>query len=150
MKKVKNLDLWIILGIITIIAIVAVVILAVKPGQVKGMEDVKEVTVETYKNMGSSKYFVFVYNEDNPGIAQLNDEIINYAEYARTHKKVPKIYLLNVKNNPTIYDDFKTEKISISKSNTSSLITVENGKYTTTTDGSKICNTLIDYETGKN
>lgn len=150
MKKVKNLDLWIILAVITLAAIITAIVLIAKPGQIKTLGKIKEVTIADYKTKGASKYFVFVYNEDKQGIEELNNEVILYAEYARTHKKAPKIYILNVKNNPTIFDDFKTEKISISSSNTSSLITVENGKYTVTTDGSKICNLLIDYETGKN
>lgn len=149
MKKVKNLDLWIILAVITLAAIITAIVLMVKPGQIKTLDKIKEVTIADYKTKGASTYFVFVYNEDKQGIEELNYEVIQYAEYSRTHKKAPKLYILSVKSNPTIFDDFKTEKISISSSNTSSLITVTDGKYTVTTDGSKICNLLIEYETGK-
>lgn len=149
MKKIKNLDLWIILAAITLAAIITSIVLVARPGQIKTLDKIKEVTIADYKTKGASTYFVFVYNEDKQGIEALNDEVIKYAEYSRTHKKVPKLYILKVKSNPTIFDDFKTENISISDSNTSSLITVTNGKYTVTTDGSKICNLLIEYETGK-
>lgn len=154
MKKVKNLDLRIILVCFTLAAVIVAIILIVKPGQVKKLDDVKTVTISDYKSKGASKYFIFVYNEDKDKeksqFEEVYNEIINYAEYSRTHKKAPKIYLLNVKDNTGIYDDFKTEKISITSNNSSCLITVENGKYTVTTDVGKICNLLIDYETGKN
>lgn len=150
MKKVKNLDLWIILACFTLAAIIVSIILIVKPGQIKKLDDMKVATISDYKSKGGSKYFIYVYNEDkNVKFEEVENEIINYAEYSRTHRKAPKIYLLSVKSNDGIYDDFKTEKISITSNNSSCLITVENGKYTVTTDEGKICNSLIDYETGK-
>lgn len=150
MKKVKNLDLWIILACFTLAAIIVSIILIVKPGQIKKLDDIKVVTISDYKSKGGSKYFIYVYNEDkNVKFSEIENEVIKYAEYARTHRKAPKLYLLNVKDNEGIYDDFKTEKISITSSNSSCLITVENGKYTTTTDEGKMANLLIDYETGK-
>lgn len=149
MKKVKNLDLWIILACFTLAAVIVAIILIVKPGQVKKLDDVKAVTISDYKSKGASKYFIYVYNEEKPLFEEVDNEIINYAEYSRNHRKAPKIYVLNVKDNTGIYDDFKIEKISITANNSSCLITVENGKYTVTKTNDEICNLLIDYETGK-
>ena len=43
-KKIKNLDLWIILAAVTLCAVVAAILLIVKPGEIKEVEDIKVIT----------------------------------------------------------------------------------------------------------
>ncbi len=147
MKKIKNLDLWIILGCVTLAAIIIAIVLVVKPGQIKSFDDIKTVTVEDYKSKGASTYFVFLYDKENPALEHVNNIIIEYAEYSRSHKKAPKIYIMSTQDNPTIFDDFKTEKISASSA--PCLVTITDGKYTPNTNNGKICNILADYINGK-
>ena len=61
MKKVKNLDLIIILVTISILGIITAIILAVKPYQVKSFDDITEVNINNYKSMKGNKeeYLVF-------------------------------------------------------------------------------------------
>ena len=88
-KKIKNLDLWIILAAVTLCAAVAAILLIVKPGEIKEVEDIKVITTEQYKvlNANETKRFVIVYDSSSVDNELLLQTAVRYAEYTR--KRIP-------------------------------------------------------------
>ena len=152
MKKVKNLDLIIILVVITIIALITAILLAVHPFKIDSFDKVAEVNINNYKTMNKNKnpYFVFLYdkNDESSSAAIVKECVVAYAEYARQHNKVPKIYVIEYNQNKNIID---SSNFSVSTTNIPCLVTittsgtVSNKKYNIY----NICNYLEDYRTGK-
>lgn len=153
MKKVKNLDLWIILGAVTILAIVTAVILAVKPFTVKSFDKIAHVTIENYKTKNSNKeaYFVLLYdsNEDN---TTLEECVLEYVEYARNHNNAPKLYIIDYRDDKNITNssNFNISDLNI-ETQIPCLATISTSGSLTNkkTSVSDICNLLEDYMLGK-
>lgn len=153
MKKIKNIDLWIILGVVTILAVITTVLLAVKPFTAKSFEKLEHVTVENYKtkNKNKEEYFVLLYDSlvDNE---RLEECVLDYAEYARTHSDAPKIYIIDYRNNKSITG---SSHFNISDSNVKTqipclgTITTSGSLTSKKTNVSDICNLLEDYMIGK-
>lgn len=152
-RKIKNLDLWIILAVVTVCAIVAAIILVIRPGEIKKVEDIEVITTEQYKVLksGESKRFVIVYDSSNIDNEMLLNTAIRYAEYTRKNKKAPKLYLIDVQNNTTIISDLETSKVSPRKAPCLLTITADNSsaKVVSTANVTDICNQLEDYISGK-
>ena len=64
MKKVKNLDLIIILVAITILGIITAIVLAIRPYEVKKFDKITHVNIDNYKTIKNNKeeYFVLLYH----------------------------------------------------------------------------------------
>lgn len=155
MKKNKNLDLIVILGVITVIAVFTAVMLAVRPFEVKKFEKLDTVTVNDYtkQSKASESYFVLVYDSANDRYEDVAECVLEYREYARSHKDEMKIYIMDYQENKKIIDASHLSITYNDSSNTTlpCLFTV-NGqgsiseKKTTIAD---ICNTLEDIMQGK-
>ena len=154
MKKNKNLDLIIILGVVTVIALVTAVMLAVRPFEVKKFEKLDTVTINDYTKQSkkTESYFVLVYDSENDRYEQVVECVLEYNEYARTHKDELKIYIMDYQENKKITSSAHLS-IEDSKISTSvpCLFTVNgqgsiSNKKTTISD---ICNYLEDIMQGK-
>lgn len=152
-QKCQNLDLWIILGVITFLAIVTAVLLAVKPFTVKTFDKIEHLTVENFKTKDGNKanYFVLLYDskEDNK---MLEECVLDYVEYARTHDEAPKLYVIDYREYPAITnsDNFNISSLNLETQvpclgtvSTSGSLSVGQKSV------SDICNLLEDYMIGK-
>ena len=152
-KKIKNLDLWIILAAVTLCAAVAAILLIVKPGEIKEVEDIKVITTEQSKvlNANETKRFVIVYDSSSVDNELLLQTAVRYAEYTRKNKKAPKLYLIDTQTNSTIITDLEESKVSPRKAPCLLTITPNNSttKITSTANVPDICNQLEDYISGK-
>ena len=103
MKKVKNLDLWIILGIVTLLAIITTIVLAVRPYEIKDFDDIQVVNVKNYKSKttGSESYFVLLY-DSRKNSKEIFESAVAYAEFARTNKEAPKLYVIDYRSDKDI------------------------------------------------
>lgn len=151
--RCKNLDLWIILGVITIFAIVAIILLVVRPGEHKTIKDIKELTTENYNilDQDEKERFVFVYDSTDATHEQLYNVVVRYANFANSHRLAPDIYVIDISTNTTIIKDLETEKVSPRTAPCLVQLTNENEtiKYKSTGTASDICNMLEDYISGK-
>ena len=154
MKKVKNLDLIIILATITVFAIVTAVILLTRPYEARSLEDIKTVNVDNYKTMNKneSEYFVLLYNSESDVQEYVVECVLEYVEYARNNDKAPKIYVIDYNKDKTIIN---SDNFNISAANLTTqlpcLATISTSGSVTNkkTTGSDICNTLEDYMNGR-
>lgn len=152
-KKSQNLDLWIILGVITLLAIITAAILAIKPFTIKSFDKIEHLTIENYKKQegNEAKYFVLLYdsNEDNK---MLEECVLDYVEYARTHKEAPKLYVVDYREYPAITnsDNFNISALNL-ETQVPCLGTVDTSGSLTVSQKtvSTICNLLEDYMAGK-
>ncbi len=154
MKKVKNLDLIIILVTISILGIITAIILAVKPYQVKSFDDITEVNINNYKSMKGNKeeYLVLLYDSRNEKYQLLVDCVVEFAEFTRTDDTIPDIYIIDYRSDRSITN---SSNFNISDANIESNIPCL-AKVTTSgsltgkkTNISDICNLLEDYMSGK-
>ena len=106
MKKIKNLDLLIILATITVFAIITAIVLLTRPYEARSIEDIKTVNVNNYKTMNKneSEYFVLLYNSKNEVPEYVVECVLEYAEYARNNNDAPKIYVIDYNDDKTIID----------------------------------------------
>ena len=104
MKKVKNLDLIIILVAITILGIITAIILAIRPYEVKTFDKITHVNINNYKTIKNNKeeYFVLLYDSNNNKYELLEECVVAYAEFARNNKDVPNIYAIDYRSNKEI------------------------------------------------
>lgn len=153
MKKVKNLDLWIILGAITVLAVITAVLLAVKPFTVKSFDKINHVTVETYKtkNNNAEEYFVLLYDSEENN-KTLEECVLDYVEYARTHDNAPTLYVIDYRADKAITNssNFNISDLNL-ETQVPCLATISTtGSLTNKkTNLSDICNLLEDYMLGK-
>lgn len=153
MKKIRNFDLWIIIGVVTVFAVITAVILAVKPFTPKEFGKITHVTLENYKtkNGNEAEYFVIVYDseEDNE---MLEECVLQYVEYARTHEDAPELYVIDYRQNKAITN---SSNFNISDANLEAQVpcmaTISTSGSLTNkkTNVSDICNLLEDYMIGK-
>ena len=154
MKKVKNLDLIIILVAITILGIITAIVLAIRPYEVKKFDKITHVNIDNYKTIKNNKeeYFVLLYDSNNTKYELLEECVVAYAEFARNNKDVPNIYVIDYRSNKEIINssnfninDVKldSEIPCLAKITTSGSLTnkKKNIYY--------ICNLLEDYMSGK-
>ena len=85
MKKVKNLDLIIILVAITILGIITAIVLAIRPYEVKKFDKITHVNIDNYKTIKNNKeeYFVLLYDSNNTKYELLEECVVAYAETIR-------------------------------------------------------------------
>lgn len=153
-NKKKNLDLYLILIIITVCAAITAVLLWTRPFEIKTFDKIDSVTVEEYKTINKNKeeYLVLVYNSNNQLDERLEECVIEYAEYARTHKDAKDIYVIDYKENKSIINssNFNISTLNLETSvpciGTISQSGTITDKKTTISD---ICNLLEDYMQGK-
>ena len=154
MKKVKNLDLIIILVAITILGIITAIVLAIRPYEVKKFDKITHVNIDNYKTIKNNKeeYFVLLYDSNNTKYELLEECVVAYAEFARNNKDVPNIYVIDYRSNKEIINssnfninDVKldSEIPCLAKITTSGSLTNKNKNI------SDICNLLEDYMSGK-
>ena len=78
MKKVKNLDLIIILVAITILGIITAIVLAIRPYEVKKFDKITHVNIDNYKTIKNNKeeYFVLLYDSNNTKYELLEECVV--------------------------------------------------------------------------
>lgn len=153
MKKVKNLDLWIILGIVTLLAIITTIVLAVRPYEIKHFDDIKVVNITNYKSKsnGSDSYFVLLFDSEKDS-KEIFESAVAYAEYARTNKDVPNLYVIDYQKDKEI---IASTHFNIAQANVETsipcLATISSsGSLSNKKTGvSNICNLFEEYMSGK-
>ena len=154
MKKVKNLDLIIILVAITILGIITAIILAIRPYEVKTFDKITHVNINNYKTIKNNKeeYFVLLYDSNNNKYELSEECVVAYAEFARNNKDVPNIYVIDYRSNKEIINSsnfnindvkLNSEIPCLAKITTSGSLTNKKNNI------SDICNLLEDYMSGK-
>lgn len=154
MKLRKNLDLMIILGTITVIAIIVAVILIVRPYEIKKFDKITHLTTENYNKVNKNKeeYFVLLYDSKDDSYEMVEECVLAYVEFARTNKNAPKLYVIDYQENKTIIN---SSHFNISESKIDEQVPCLATISTSGSVGSKkttistICNTLEDYMSGK-
>ncbi len=77
---------------VTLIAIIFVVVLCVKPFKITSFDDLKQVEYKTYKTQEAEEYYVFIYDEERNGSDWYTDIVVQYANKARTLSNYAPIY----------------------------------------------------------
>ena len=154
MKKVKNLDLIIILVAITILGIITAIVLAIRPYEVKKFDKITHVNIDNYKTIKNNKeeYFVLLYDSNNTKYELLEECVVAYAEFARNNKDVPNIYVIDYRSNKEIINssNFNINDVKLdSESPCLAKITTSGSLTNKKKNISDICNLLEDYMSGK-
>ena len=154
MKKVKNLDLIIILVAITILGIITAIVLAIRPYEVKKFDKITHVNIDNYKTIKNNKeeYFVLLYDSNNTKYELLEECVVAYAEFARNNKDVPNIYVIDYRSNKEIinYSNFNINDVKLdSEIPCLAKITTSGSLTNKKKNISDICNLLEDYMSGK-
>lgn len=154
MKKVKNLDLIIILVAITILGIITAIVLAIRPYEVKKFDKITHVNIDNYKTIKNNKeeYFVLLYDSNNTKYELLEECVVAYAEFARNNKDVPNIYVIDYRSNKEIINssNFNINDVKLdSEIQCLAKITTSGSLTNKKKNISDICNLLEDYMSGK-
>lgn len=154
MKKVKNLDLIIILVAITILGIITAIVLAIRPYEVKKFDKITHVNINNYKTIKNNKeeYFVLLYDSNNTKYELLEECVVAYAEFARNNKDVPNIYVIDYRSNKEIINssNFNINDVKLdSEIPCLAKITTSGSLTNKKKNISDICNLLEDYMSGK-
>ena len=154
MKKVKNLDLIIILVAITILGIITAIVLAIRPYEVKKFDKITHVNIDNYKTIKNNKeeYFVLLYDSNNTKYELLEECVVAYAEFARNNKDVLNIYVINSRSNKEIINssNFNINDVKLdSEIPCLAKITTSGSLTNKKKNISDICNLLEDYMSGK-
>ena len=154
MKKVKNLDLIIILVAITILGIITAIVLAIRPYEVKKFDKITHVNIDNYKTIKNNKeeYFVLLYDSNNTKYELLEECVLAYAEFARNNKDVPNIYVIDYRSNKEIINssNFNINDVKLdSEIPCLAKITTSGSLTNKKKNISDICNLLEDYMSGK-
>ena len=152
--KRKNLDLFIILGVVTILAIATAVLLATKPFSAKRFDQLDSVSLNDYKEQSEkgSSYFVLLYDSNNDNYKIMIDTLLAYNEYVRNNDEALKLYIMDYSKNKKATSSLH---FNISESELNShipfLATITSvGNLTETETGaSNICNYLEDIMQGR-
>lgn len=78
--------------IVTLIALIFIVVLCVKPFKITSYDDLKQVEYKTYKTQEAEEYYVFIYSESRSGNDWYTDIVVQYANKARTLSNYAPIY----------------------------------------------------------
>lgn len=154
MKKVKNLDLIIILVAITILGIITAIVLAIRPYEVKKFDKITHVNIDNYKTIKNNKeeYFVLLYDSNNTKYELLEECVVAYAEFARNNKDVSNIYVIDYRSNKEIINssNFNINDVKLdSEIPCLAKITTSGSLTNKKKNISDICNLLEDYMSGK-
>lgn len=154
MKKVKNLDLIIILVAITILGIITAIVLAIRPYEVKKFDKITHINIDNYKTIKNNKeeYFVLLYDSNNTKYELLEECVVAYAEFARNNKDVPNIYVIDYRSNKEIINssNFNINDVKLdSEIPCLAKITTSGSLTNKKKNISDICNLLEDYMSGK-
>ena len=154
MKKVKNLDLIIILVAITILGIITAIVLAIRPYEVKKFDKITHVNIDNYKTIKNNKeeYFVLLYDSNNTKYELLEECVVAYAEFARNNKDVPNIYVIDYRSNKETINssNFNINDVKLdSEIPCLAKITTSGSLTNKKKNISDICNLLEDYMSGK-
>lgn len=154
MKKVKNLDLIIILVAITILGIITAIVLAIRPYEVKKFDKITHVNIDNYKTIKNNKeeYFVLLYDSNNTKYELLEECVVAYAEFARNNKDVPNIYVIDYRSTKEIINssNFNINDVKLdSEIPCLAKITTSGSLTNKKKNISDICNLLEDYMSGK-
>lgn len=154
MKKVKNLDLIIILVAITILGIITAIVLAIRPYEVKKFDKITHVNIDNYKTIKNNKeeYFVLLYDSNNTKYELLEECVVAYAEFARNNKDVPNIYVIDYRSNKEIINssNFNINDVKLDSEIPCLVKITTSGSLTNKKKNiSDICNLLEDYMSGK-
>ena len=154
MKKVKNLDLIIILVAITILGIITAIVLAIRPYEVKKFDKITHVNIDNYKTIKNNKeeYFVLLYDSNNTKYELLEECVVAYAEFARNNKDMPNIYVIDYRSNKEIINssNFNINDVKLdSEIPCLAKITTSGSLTNKKKNISDICNLLEDYMSGK-
>lgn len=82
--------------VVTLIALIFVVVLCVKPFKITSYDDLKQVEYKTYKTQEADEYYVFVYADSRAGNDWYTDIVVQYANKARTLSNYAPIYGYNL------------------------------------------------------
>ncbi len=151
---IKNLDLYIILASITVLAIITAILLWTRPFEAKSFEEIKDVTVENYntQNNNEKEYFVLLWDSRQKVDERLSECAVRYAEYARTHENAPAIYVIDYRDDKDIINssNFNISSVNL-ETNVPCLGTISTSGSVTNkkTNVSDICNLLEDYMSGR-
>lgn len=127
-------------AVVTLVALVFVVVLCVKPFKITSYEDLKQVEYKDYNTQKADEYYVFVYSEEAKTNEWYVDVVVQYANKARTLSNYLPIYGYD-------YDEAGNSKIQSAANldGTPALLLIKSGsvskKYTKWQD---IRNTLTD------
>jgi predicted Zn-dependent protease len=154
MKKVKNLDLILILAGITVLAIVTAIILWTRPYEARSLEEIKTVNINNYKTMNKNEkeYFVLLFDSKKETPEYVVECVLEYVEYARNNGDAPKLYVIDYNDDRTITN---SENFNISSGSLTTqipcLATISTSGSVTNkkTNSSDICNLLEDYMNGR-
>ena len=135
------------------LAIITTIVLAVRPYEIKDFDDIQVVNVKNYKSKttGSESYFVLLY-DSRKNSKEIFESAVAYAEFARTNKEAPKLYVIDYRSDKDI---IASTHFNISESNIETsipcLATISSsGSLSNKKTGiSNICNLFEEYMSGK-
>lgn len=125
---------------VTIIALIFVLVLCVKPFKITSFDDLKQVEYKTYKTQEVDEYYVFIYDDSRTGNDWYTDIVIQYANKARTLSNYAPIYGydLEVTGQGRLEGELSLKKVP-------ALLHIKNGSISKTyTNWADIRNTLSD------
>ena len=125
---------------VTLIALIFVIVLCVKPFKITSYDDLKQVEYKTYKTQEAEEYYVFIYDESRDSNDWYTDIVIQYANKARTLSNYAPIYGYDLE----VAGQGKLES-ELSLKNVPALLHIKNGSISKTyTNWADIRNTLSD------
>ena len=125
---------------ITLIALIFVVVLCVKPFKITSFDDLKQVEYKTYKTQEVDEYYVFIYSESRNGNEWYDDIVVQYANKARTLSNYAPIYGYDLE----VSGQGRLEG-ELNLKNVPALLHIKDGSVSKTyTNWSDIRNTLTD------
>ena len=94
-------------SIIFIVALVAITVFLIiftvnkvgKNNVISEFSDMKQATVENYKELKKTDYYVIIYDETSYKNELIKEIVIEYAEYVRTSGNGTPIYAMNYREN---------------------------------------------------
>lgn len=78
--------------VVTLIALIFIVVVCVKPFKISSYDDLKQVEYKTYKTQEADEYYVFIYADSRTGNDWYKDVVVQYANKARTLSNYLPIY----------------------------------------------------------
>lgn len=105
------------------------------PFNIDSFEEIKEVSIDDYKEQDEAEYFVFVYNTESDKHAELVEMVLEFANENRFFWSKKQIYILNYNMNKDIISkdhmNITNTETSI-KNNIPALLLIKDGKISET------------------
>ncbi len=113
--------------VITLVALIFVVTVCVRPFKITNIDDLKQVEYKEYKSQDADEYYVFVYSEDEVDHNWYKDLVVQYANKARTLSNYSPIYGydLDAPTNSKIKNDMTLTEVP-------TLLLIKNGSVSST------------------